>query len=57
MKMDFRKALKELKKTCALQILSMHANLVQDIVTGIQDVIQPALETSTLPNIQDIDAT
>ena len=35
----------------------MHANLVQDIVSGIQDVIQPALENATLPSLHGLDAS
>ena len=57
MKIDFRKAVKELRKTGALQVTNMHANLVQDIVSGIQDVIQPALENATLPSLQGLDTS
>ena len=55
MKIDFRKAVQELRKTGALQVANMHANLVQDIVSGIQDVIQPALENAAPPSLQGTD--
>ena len=57
MKIDFRKALKELKKTGGIQVKNMHANLVQEIVNGIQEVIQPTLENAGLPSLQETDAT
>ena len=55
MKIDFRKALQELRKTGALQVANMHAYLVQEIVSRIQDVIQPALTNSAPPSLQGTD--
>ena len=43
MKVYFRKAVKELRKTGDLQVGALHANLVQEIVSGLQDAIEPAL--------------
>ena len=57
MKIDFRKAVKELRLTEAFQVANMHANLVQDIVSGIQNVIQPALENASLPSLTGLDST
>ena len=51
MKIDFRKTLKELKKTGGIQVKNIHANLVQEIVNGIQEVIQPTLENAGLPSL------
>ena len=39
MKVDFCKAIKELRRTGALEVANKHANLVQEIVSGIQEVI------------------
>ena len=43
MKVDFREAVKELRRTGDLQVGDLHANLVQEIVSGLQDAIEPAL--------------
>ena len=43
MKVDFREAVKELRKTGDLQVGDLHANLVQKIVSGLQEAIKPAL--------------
>ena len=40
MRVDFRQAVKKLRKTGALQVNSLHANLVQEIVSGVQEAIQ-----------------
>ena len=40
-KIDFRKAVKELRRAGDLKVKDLHANLVSDIVAGIQEAIQP----------------
>ena len=47
MKVDFREAVKELRRTGDLQVRDMHANLVQEIVTGLQEAIEPDLLAAT----------
>ena len=46
-KVDFRSAVKKLKKTGGLQVSQMHANLVSDIVSGVQESFQSIVDTST----------
>ena len=43
MKVDFWQAVKELRRTRGLKIQDLYANLVSDIVNGIQEAIQPVL--------------
>ena len=45
-KIDFRDAVKKLKKTGALQVSNMHANLVNDIVSGVQEAFQSTVDSS-----------
>ena len=47
MRVDFRQAVKELRKTGALQVNSLHANLVQEIVSGVQEAIQQDFHSSS----------
>ena len=60
-KVDFRSAVKKLKKTGGLQVSQMHANLVSEIVSGVQDSFQSIMDTSTTfsppPDIIPSDAT
>ena len=46
-KVDFRSAVKKLKKTGALQVSTMHANLLNNIVSGVQEAFQSTVDTST----------
>ena len=46
-----------MRKIGALQVANMHANLVQDIVSSIQDVIQPALKNAAPPSLQRTDVS
>ena len=46
-KVDFRSAVKKLKKTGGLQVSQMHANLVSEIVSGVQDSFQSIMDTSS----------
>ena len=49
-KIDFRQAVKELRRTGGLKIQQLHANLVSKIISRIQEVIQPTL-TPPIPTI------
>ena len=53
MKIDFRQAVKDLRKTGDLQVRDLNANLVQEIVSGLQEAIEPALlaASSTTPSL------
>ena len=56
MRVDFRKAVKELRKTGALEVKSLHANLVQDIVSGVQEAFRDDFRPPSpfmSPQIQD----
>ena len=39
LKIDFRQAVKSLRRTGSLQVQQLHANLVSEIVSGIQEAI------------------
>ena len=58
-KIDFRSAVKKLKKAGTLQTNAMHANLVQDIVSGVQEALQPPIDMdySPPPSITPTDHT
>ena len=53
-KVEFRQAVKELRRTGSLQVQHLHANLVSEIVSGIQEAIQPSLQSSPSLAITDI---
>ena len=45
-KIDFRDAVKKLRKAGALQVSHMHANLVNDIVEGVQEAFKSSVDTA-----------
>ena len=47
-KIDFRQAVKKLRRTCDLKVQQLHANLVTEIITRIQETITLAMTTPTL---------
>ena len=54
LKIDFRSAVKKLKKAGTLTTNAMHANLVQDIVNGVQEALQPTnidADYSSMPSV------
>ena len=59
LKVDFRSAVKKLKKAQYLQTNAMHANLVQDIVSGVQEALQPTIDAdySSPPSVTPTDQT
>ena len=59
MKVDFRRAVKKLKKAGTLQTNAMHANLVQDIVEGVQEALRPSIDTdySSPPSMSPTEQT
>ena len=59
LKIDFRNAVKKLKKAGTLQTNAMHANLVQDIVSGVQEALQPTIDTdySSPPSVTPTEQT
>ena len=45
-KIDFKAAVKKLKKTGTLQVSHMHANLLNDIVSGVHEAFQSTVDSS-----------